>query len=1054
MQEPPFGRRGDYLFFSRSRGAATFPRFSLEYDDFLVFFERYKKAKPVAHMTDQYLLEGLALFQDFQAKKLAAMREKIAKDRKNLPIFAFRDQIISAVTSHRVVLIAADTGAGKSTQVPQYLMEAGLDKIACTQPRRIACFSLAKRVGFESLNRYGSQIAFKVRFDDTASDQTKILFLTEGVLIRQYSGDPFLRQYNIVIIDEVHERHISGDFILGIMKKILSSRSDIRIVLMSATINTSLFSRYFDSAPIIQVPGRMFPVSITYIPVENKDPNLCDSRLIQERRELTQPVSIASRPIKIKPGPYIKILEQIDEKYHESERGDLLVFVSGMFEISVLSQELTEYARSNNRWIVLELHSSLSVADQEKVFDVAPPGVRKCILSTNIAETSVTIDGIRFVADSGKVKEMGYDAKQGISRLSEFWISQSSAKQRAGRAGRTGPGECFRLYSKEEYDQFLEFPIPEIFRMPLDTIVLECKALGLGDAKLFEFIEKPDDDAIAHASSRLVDLGCMAFDEQITPLGTILSTLPLDLKLGKMLVLGSISSLLKPVLVIAAALSVQSPFSRLGDENQMVISNRKSLFSTHGDAFTLLNCFTKWLELKGLRDHSSRLWCRSHGIDETRLYELVKLRQQFERTLEKIQLLPPKELEEPAEGPDPQARFERLLLRKRKDASRTSTRKFLKLDTNINMEDEEDEQVLAEPETIHELEFRLNNNAKAMLADSDVPNLSHRELTIIKLIVASGLYPNIAVCDPANHSRPNNEQFFHTKSKLFLHMVPSSVFAWNPELLHGTAQKPSATQETLASLHELRLHQDVLIYVQVLETTKPFILNPIMVPALPVTLLFAKKIDIAHDLAHVVVDEWIDIAFDDPQEAAKLLTLGNWLRYAWQARISQRIGNQTSPLQYPKRNLSSVPFVQDFMVDMRNDWLRFESHDAAPLADEDILDRLVEFVDIEARYSCKKAKLSSISDLFGYDPFGSAFGFPITPNFVYWPKSQTEAERYQKNCQLPRGREAQPEIATGGEDRPDRQDKSLERQPFECPSCSHCFLFTSDEAGTHLQQCQ
>jgi HrpA-like RNA helicase len=298
--EPPWGKRGDYYYFGKN-GVAEFKRNSFEYDDFLVFFSRYALAKPVTRMNNEYYDTALKLFNAFQKKQIEAMKQKIERDRSDLPIKQKQHEIVDAVKNNRVVLVAADTGAGKSTQVPQYLMEAGFDNIACTQPRRIACYSLAKRVSYESLNQYGSEVAYQVRFDGTKTDKTKLLFLTEGVLLRQFAADPLLRIYNIIIIDEVHERHITGDFLLGLIKRVLANRLDLRIVLMSATINAELFSKYFD-APVIEVPGRMFPVQIEYHPVEDEDMNLTDQKFIQERKEADVKQSIKSRGTKIKAG--------------------------------------------------------------------------------------------------------------------------------------------------------------------------------------------------------------------------------------------------------------------------------------------------------------------------------------------------------------------------------------------------------------------------------------------------------------------------------------------------------------------------------------------------------------------------------------------------------------------------------------------------------------------------------------------------------------------------------------------------------------------------------
>ena len=297
-------------------------------------------------------------------------------------------------------------------------------------------------------------------------------------------------------------------------------------------------------------------------------------------------LSVAARSEKIKPGPYLRILEKIDHMVSSMERGDLLIFLCGINEISALAEELQSYADITKKWIILSLHSTLSAAEQEKVkkilmitqvFDVAPQGVRKCILSTNIAETSVTIDGIRFIIDSGKVKEMAYDPTSRLSRLQEFWISSSSAKQRAGRAGRTGPGICYRLYSQNEYEHLNDFPAPEIQRTCLEPLVLQIRAYNLGDPRKFDFIESPLPESIEKSLIRLQDLGCIDNKECITALGNVLALLPVDLVLGKMLVLGQILDIKEPMLVVAAALSISSPFIRVPETQTDILSVRSVL---------------------------------------------------------------------------------------------------------------------------------------------------------------------------------------------------------------------------------------------------------------------------------------------------------------------------------------------------------------------------------------------------------------------------------------------------------------------------------------------
>ncbi|KAF1741962.1 hypothetical protein MXB_5724, partial [Myxobolus squamalis] len=322
--------------------------------------------------------------------------KKIKKFQNDLPIANFKEQILYLLKTHPVVIIAGDTGCGKSTQVPQFLLHAGYTNICCTQPRRIACISLAKRVSFETLNEFGHDVAYHVRFDTNKLANTKILFLTEGLLLRQFQVDPQLSAYNVIIVDEVHERHLNSDFLLGILKCLLNQRGDLKIILMSATINANLFSSYFGHAPLIQVPGRLHPIVLEYIPEFAKE-----------------------KSNKFDPIPYVRVLQMIDQKYPADQGGDLLIFLNGVKEINQVIDAAVKYAETNKHWIV---------------FDYPPDGVRKCIVSTNIAETSLTIDGIRFVCDSGKVNEMAYDPAIKLKKLVEIWISKSSAEQRKGRA--------------------------------------------------------------------------------------------------------------------------------------------------------------------------------------------------------------------------------------------------------------------------------------------------------------------------------------------------------------------------------------------------------------------------------------------------------------------------------------------------------------------------------------------------------------------------------------------------------------------------------------------
>lgn len=388
-------------------------------------------------------LQIVVHYLDFRQKEKFTKLRRLRKAQADLPVAKYKGEIVAAVQNCSVVLIAGDTGCGKSTQIPQYLYQAaGYQSICCTQPRRIACISLSKRVAHEMLCEFGTDVGYQIRFERSKNKHTKIVFITEGLLLRQLSTEAALTQYDVIVLDEIHERHLHGDFLLGITKCLLKTRPDLKLVLMSATINVKLFSEYFseEEAHVIEVPGRLYPIKLHYMPQ------------VQEFGGGRQ-----SRAERLSPEPYIQIMQLIDSKYPsecscwmkvrrkrilicdfrffaETEKGDLLIFMSGLNEITAIVDAANEYAEKNKNWIILPLHSSLSIADQDKVFDYPPDGVRKCIVSTNIAETSVTIDGIRFVADSGKMKEMSYDAASRMQRLKEFPISKASAKQRMGKS--------------------------------------------------------------------------------------------------------------------------------------------------------------------------------------------------------------------------------------------------------------------------------------------------------------------------------------------------------------------------------------------------------------------------------------------------------------------------------------------------------------------------------------------------------------------------------------------------------------------------------------------
>ncbi|XP_076646959.1 putative ATP-dependent RNA helicase DHX34 [Halictus rubicundus] len=856
----------------------------------LSFNELFAWIPPTEALTKERLLKFqniIILYLDFKQKEKFAKLKKLRESQANLPVSQYKNEIIEAIRNERVVIIAGDTGCGKSTQVPQYLYEANYQKIACTQPRRIACISLAKRVAFETLTENRNDVGYQIRFEKQRNQDTRITFITEGLLLRQLSGDSESLPYEVVVLDEVHERHLHGDFLLGIMKCVINQNHNVKVVLMSATINIELFSNYFakEDVRVIQVPGRLYPIQLIYRPVSIED--------------------IRYKNDRFNPSPYIQIMQLIDQKYAANEKGDLLIFLSGMSEITAVVDAAKEYSQKKNNWIVLPLHSTLSINEQDKVFDFAPDDVRKCIVSTNIAETSITIDGIRFVADSGKVKEMNYDPSCKMQRLKEFWISKASAEQRKGRAGRTGPGVCYRLYSEEEYMALEKYSTPELQRVPLDSLLLQMIAMGLPDTRKFPFIEPPPAESIENSILSLKEHGALTDNEKITCIGKTLARLPVDITIGKMLIMGSIFHQVEPVLSLAAALSIQTPFTNRAYRDSECETSRKSLESDHGDPITLLNAFKEWLEVKQQSSQesrgsgsSSRKWCRRRGLEEQRFYEMTKLRTQFKELLQDCNLLKGlPEVNSTMSSADRAIRYGELkLLKSLKRTYKQSAprkRKQLKLESfNIHLEDDDHDD--DEGIDIKDVEFRMKNDP------SQVQDLltaataySYKDLTMLKIILCSGLYPQFASADEFNYCKSMNEQLFHTKAKPYIALHPMSFFGNHPQVLQleetDIISVPGYKSKTPVSTKHT-----ILAYLSLLETTKPYLVNTIRMPAVQTLFLFATEIHTNSTFSIIICDSWLALEFPVPDSGQTLLLKATKLRNKWDYLLNQQLQDLNS----------------------------------------------------------------------------------------------------------------------------------------------------------------
>ncbi|KAI5759599.1 DHX34 [Gulo gulo luscus] len=1006
---------------------------------------------------------ALLHYLDFGQKQAFGRLAKLQRERAALPIAQYGNRILQTLKEHQVVVVAGDTGCGKSTQVPQYLLAAGFSHVACTQPRRIACISLAKRVSFESLSQYGSQVGYQIRFESTRTAATKIVFLTVGLLLRQIQREPSLPQYQVLIVDEVHERHLHNDFLLGVLRRLLPQRPDLKVILMSATINISLFSSYFGNAPVVQVPGRLFPITVMYQPQEAEPP--------------------ASKSEKLDPRPFLRVLEAIDNKYPPEERGDVLVFLSGMAEISSVLEAAQAYAGHTQRWVVLPLHSALSVADQDKVFDVAPPGVRKCILSTNIAETSVTIDGIRFVVDSGKVKEMGYDPQAKLHRLQEFWISQASAEQRKGRAGRTGPGVCFRLYAESDYDAFAPYPVPEIRRVALDALVLQMKSMSMGDPRTFPFIEPPPPASLETAILYLRDQGALDSSEALTPIGSLLAQLPVDVVIGKMLILGSMFHLAEPVLTIAAALSVQSPFTRSAQSHPECAAARRPLESDHGDPFTLFNVFNAWVQVKSERSRNSRKWCRRRGVEEHRLYEMANLRRQFKELLEDHGLLVRAQAATPGDSSRRlQERRERRALyrlKRQHEEGGGRRRKVLRLQEGVDGGSSDEDRGAHDDVDIQvgDVKFQLRHSLDQLqAATSSAQDLTRDQMALLKLVLGRGLYPQLAVPDPFNSSRKDSDQIFHTQSKQGTVLHPTCIFANSPEVLHTQEQAARGGEASRGDRDQVSSKHQLLAFVSLLETNKPYLVNCVRVPALQSLLLFSRSLDTNGDCSRVVADGWLELQLVDSESALRLLAASVRLRTQWESTLDRQLAHQAQRRrpEMDEGEDTAAPGDRREVADLSRDLLRFVASEV-PYS----LRRLTG-LEVQNLYVGPQTitAVPSLPGLFGsstLSPHPTKGGYAVTDFLTYnclasdtdlysdclrtfWtcphcdlhlPLTPLERIAHENTC--PEAPQDGPPGAEEAAPDPVQKTSALQR-PYRCEACQKDFLFTPTEVLRHRKQ--
>lgn len=531
-----------------------------------------------------------------------------------LPISVRAEEITAAIQAHQVVILAGETGSGKTTQIPKMCLAAGRGaqgRIACTQPRRVAALSISRRVAEELGVEWGREVGCKIRFNDQTTPATTIKFLTDGMLLAEVQGDPLLRDYDTIIIDEAHERSLNIDFLLGHLRTLRYKRPELKIVITSATIDTAAFSAAFDDAPVVLVEGRTFPVEVIYAPLDELGSDAAEGDERESRAEALHYIDGA--------------VEAVERIVRESTSGDILVFLPSERDIREIGDLLT--GRRLRDTETVPLFGRLSNAEQQRVF--ATTQRRKIVLATNIAETSLTIPGIRFVIDTGLARLSRYSPQARTRRLPIEPIAQSSADQRKGRAGRVEAGVCVRLYSEKDYLERPRFTQPEIQRANLADVILRMKAFGLGDIERFPFINMPAAKSIRAGYALLEEIGALEDGpagadavRALTPIGRELARLPVDPTVGRMILQARAEKALREVLVIAAGLSIQDPRERPLDKQQQADTAHRRFAHPDSDFLTLLNIWEAYQgEFETMAQSKLRRFCRDHFLSYTRMRE-------------------------------------------------------------------------------------------------------------------------------------------------------------------------------------------------------------------------------------------------------------------------------------------------------------------------------------------------------------------------------------------------------------------------------------------------
>ncbi|XP_057725460.1 DExH-box ATP-dependent RNA helicase DExH5, mitochondrial-like isoform X1 [Arachis stenosperma] len=614
-----------------------------------------------------------------QAWQESAEGRRMLEFRRSLPAYKEKEAILSTILRNQVVIISGQTGCGKTTQLPQFILECEIESlqgaacnIICTQPRRISAISVSERVALERGEKLGESVGYKVRLEGIKGRDTRLLFCTTGILLRRLIADRKLKDVTHIIVDEIHERGMNEDFLLIVLKDLLPRRPEMKLILMSATLDAELFSSYFNGAAIIKIPGFTHPVRTCFLEdiLELSGYRLTPDNQIDDygqeriwkmnkqapRKRKSQIASVVEDSLREADfkdyNPQTReslscwnpdcmgfnFIEYILCHICEDERpGAVLVFMIGWDDISALKEKLLLHPvlGDQSRVLLLICHGSMASSEQRLIFE-EPEGVRKIVLATNIAETSITINDIVFVLDCGKEKESSYDALNNTPCLLPTWISKVSAQQRRGRAGRVQPGECYHLYPRCVYDAFAEYQLPEILRTPLQSLCLQIKSLKLGPISEFlsRALQSPEILAVQNAIEYLKIIGAFDDNENLTLLGHYLTMFPMEPKLGKMLILGAIFNCLDPILTVTASLSVRDPFLAPLDQKDVAAAAKSQFSHDYSDHLALVRAYDGWKDAE--IDLAGQEYCWANFLSSQSMKAIDALRMEFLSLLKDI----------------------------------------------------------------------------------------------------------------------------------------------------------------------------------------------------------------------------------------------------------------------------------------------------------------------------------------------------------------------------------------------------------------------------------